>query len=119
LDRVSGAPSFADAYTRYYDPMIRLALVTTDSLPAAEDIVQDAFVELYRRWANVVDPGAWLRRVVTNRSTSWLRRHIVARRYAQRGQPAAEQPPPAPEDTAVRRALLQLRPRHRAAVFLR
>jgi RNA polymerase sigma-70 factor (sigma-E family) len=114
-----GEQSFAGAYAAYYDQMIRLALVTTGSVAAAEDVVQDAFVALYRSWDEVAEPGAWLRRVVVNRSTSWLRRLAVARRYAARAVPGTAQPPPTADDAAVRAALRRLRPRQRAAVFLR
>src|SRR5687767_6882462 len=65
---------FERAYAVHYDSLVRLALLTTGSVSAAEDVVQDAYVVLYQRWLDVVEPGAWLRRVVVNRSTSWLRR---------------------------------------------
>jgi RNA polymerase sigma factor (sigma-70 family) len=113
------AGSFAEIYESHYDPMIRLAYLTTASLPAAEDIVQDAFADLYRNLSRVDDPARWLHRVVVNRSTSWLRRLIVARRFAGRGQHRLDHPPPDPHDIAVRQALARLRPRYRAAVFLR
>jgi RNA polymerase sigma factor (sigma-70 family) len=111
--------SFAAIYDSQYDPMMRLAYLTTDSVAAAEDIVQDAFVDLYSHLPEVVDPVRWLHRAVANRSVSWLRRIIVARRYLHRAHAAVELPAPRLEDTAVRQALLRLRPRHRAAVFLR
>jgi len=111
--------AFETVYAELYDQLVRLALVTTGSLAAAEDIVQDAFMALYRCWPDVVEPGPWLRRVVVNRSTSWLRRLVVARRYAARAVPGAAQPPPTAEDAAVRAALRRLGPRQRAAVFLR
>jgi RNA polymerase sigma factor (sigma-70 family) len=114
-----GTVTFAEAYTAQYDPLVRLAYVTTGDLGVAEDIVQDVFAELYRKLPTVQSPEAWLRRSVTNRSVSWLRRVIVARRYLAKQTVSAHHDPPQPEDTAVRRALLQLKPRHRAAVFLR
>jgi RNA polymerase sigma factor (sigma-70 family) len=113
---------FAAAYAEHYDVLVRLAYVTTGSLVAAEDVVQDAFVALLRDWDSVEQPGAWLRRVVANRSVSWLRRLVVARRHAltagHLGRDGAVTPP-SPEDAAVRQALARLAPRHRAAVFLR
>jgi RNA polymerase sigma-70 factor (sigma-E family) len=114
-----GAPDFPAAYAAYYDPMVRLAYLTTGSMPAAEDVVQEAFTELYRRWAAVVEPAAWLRRVVVNRSISWLRRRLVARRHEHRYRPEPVEPPPSAEHAAVRDALAKLKPRQRAAVFLR
>lgn len=109
---------FDAAYQTHYDGMVRLAYVITDSMAAAEDIVQEAFVELYRRWPDVRDPRVWLHTVVVNRSRSWWRRLIVARRHVARGSPA-ESAPSAEDGTAVRQALLALNRRQRAAVFLR
>jgi RNA polymerase sigma-70 factor (sigma-E family) len=116
----SGADAgFAAVYAVHYDPMIRLASLTTGDAAAAEDIVQDAFVALYRRWPDVDEPAAWLRRVVANRATSWLRRRLVARRHAGRHLGPEVAPPPEDEDGAVRAALGRLSARQRAAVFLR
>jgi RNA polymerase sigma-70 factor (sigma-E family) len=120
--KLGGAPNrvgFNDVYGAHYDSLIRLAILTTGSVSIAEDVVQDAYVALFQQWPDVVEPVAWLRRVVSNRSTSWLRRRLVARRHEQRRVPAAEYPPPAAEDTAVRNALLRLSHRQRAAVYLR
>ncbi len=111
--------TFAEAYATQYDPLVRFAYVTTGDLGVAEDIVQDVFAELYRHMASVTTPEAWLRRAVANRSISWLRRVTVARRYLARGIVNAHHDPPNADDTAVRKALLKLKPRYRAAVFLR
>jgi RNA polymerase sigma-70 factor (sigma-E family) len=109
---------FAAVYTAHYDALIRLACLTTGDVATAEDIVQDAFVTLYRRWSEVREPAAFLRRVVANRSTSWLRRLLLARRHAAR--PPGRETEPTPEaDPAVRAALARLSGRQRAAVFLR
>jgi RNA polymerase sigma factor (sigma-70 family) len=99
--------------------MVRLAYLTTGSMPAAEDVVQEAFTELYRCCANVTEPAAWLRRVVVNRSISWLRRRLVARRHEHRYRPELVEPPPSAEHAAARDALAKLKPRQRVAVFLR
>lgn len=114
----SALDDFGALYRAHYDGMIRLALVITDSMAAAEDIVQEAFVELYRRLPTIRDPERWLHTVVVNRSRSWWRRFLVARRHVARGSPT-ELAPSAEEGTAVRQALLALNRRQRAAVFLR
>ncbi|MEH1127893.1 SigE family RNA polymerase sigma factor [Micromonospora sp. CPCC 206061] len=105
-------------YRTHYDGMIRLAYVITDSMATAEDIVQEAFVELYRRWPTVRDPESWLHTVVVNRSRSWWRRLVVARRHVARGSPP-ESSPSTEDGAAVRQALLALNRRQRAAVFFR
>jgi len=37
--------------------LVRLAFVMTGDRPTAEDLVQDAFLGLHRRWDALVDPG--------------------------------------------------------------
>jgi RNA polymerase sigma factor (sigma-70 family) len=54
--------------------MVRLARVLVDSPETAEDLVQDAFVHLHRRWGGVRDPQAYLHRSVVNACRSHHRR---------------------------------------------
>lgn len=109
---------FDAIYTAHYVPLVRLAYLTTGNLPAAEDVVQDVFVEWYRRRDDVDAPAAYLRRAVVSRCTSWVRRRVVERRYrAEPAHPTAASPNA--DVPAVRAALARLNPRQRAAVFLR
>jgi RNA polymerase sigma-70 factor (sigma-E family) len=114
----SALDDFGAVYRAHYDGMIRLAYVITDSVAAAEDIVQEAFVELYRHWPTVREPESWLHTVVVNRSRSWWRRLVVARRHVARGSPPLFSAS-AEDGAVVRQALLALGRRQRAAVFLR
>jgi RNA polymerase sigma factor (sigma-70 family) len=114
---------FDPVYAAHYAPLVRLAYVTTGSMPAAEDIVQDAFVEWLRRYDIVESPLPYLRRAVVSRCTSWVRRRIVERRHAgvvghPPGEPSAAASPDG-HSVAVRSALARLSPRQRSAVFLR
>jgi RNA polymerase sigma-70 factor (sigma-E family) len=109
---------FRQVYAEQFPTMVRLAYLTTGSLPAAEDLVQDAFVQLHRHWERVEHPVLWLRRAVVNRCTSWVRRRMLERRHARTAEPRTL-PGLSPDATAVRDAMARLRPRQRAAVFLR
>jgi RNA polymerase sigma factor (sigma-70 family) len=109
--------TFDVVYATHYAPLVRLAY--TGNLPAAEDVVQEAFADWLRRGTRVRDPVAYLRRAVVSRCTSWVRRRVLERRHAHTGQP---DPPDGatPDDVrAVRDALTRLNRRQRAAVFLR
>jgi RNA polymerase sigma-70 factor (sigma-E family) len=67
--------------------MVRLALLMTGDLAAAEDVVQDAFEQLHRRWASLRQPGsglAYVRSSVLNGCRSMHRRARVARKHAAR-----------------------------------
>jgi DNA-directed RNA polymerase specialized sigma24 family protein len=64
--------------------MVRLAVLLVDDLPTAEDVVQDAFVALYRRSDALRDPAAavaYVRASVVNLSRSVMRHRQVVRRH--------------------------------------
>jgi RNA polymerase sigma-70 factor (sigma-E family) len=110
------ATAFAAVYEARYAHLVRLARLVGDS-GRAEEIVQDAFVQLYRRWTRVEHPAPWLRAAVISGCRSAGRRRAVARRHDTETVDA-----PAPDDAealAVRDALGMLTPRQRAAVVLR
>lgn len=69
--------SFELYYRRDYRSLLGLAYVLTGSNTMAEDIVQDALTEAHRRWDTIArydDPGAWVRRVMVNKSKSRFRK---------------------------------------------
>ena len=69
--------SFNDYYHRDYRSLVGLAFVITGDHATAEDLVQDALTAAHRNWDRVSrydKPGAWVRRVLVNRSTSRFRR---------------------------------------------
>lgn len=85
---VTGGPSSFDAfYEREWRAAVTLGWSLTGSWAAGEDVAQDVFADVYRRWPHVStldEPGAWLRRAVINRSTSVHRRWAVEHRGAGR-----------------------------------
>jgi len=71
------AASVTALYAEHALGLVRLAVVMTGDRAAAEDIVQDAFLGLYRRWDQLPDmtaPLAYLRVSVVNGCKSALRR---------------------------------------------
>lgn len=105
---------------REYRGLLRAAWLLTGSRPAAEDLAQETAVRVVVQWPKVARadrPEAYARRVLLNTFLS-------ARRRAWRAEvPVADVPDSAAaagdgiED--LRRALLTLPPRQRAAVVLR
>jgi RNA polymerase sigma-70 factor (sigma-E family) len=62
--------------------LVRLALLLVDDRETAEDVVQDAFAALHRRWSQVGPPDTalpYLRTSVVNASRSVLRRRRTVR----------------------------------------
>jgi RNA polymerase sigma factor (sigma-70 family) len=73
-----------DLYRGHSVGLIRLAIVMLGDRVAAEDVVQDAFLGLYRHWDGLADPGkalTYVRSAVLNRCRNALRqRHHDVRR---------------------------------------
>ena len=113
--RITTLTTFEDVYQHQWLPLVRLATLTTGSLPVAEEIVQEAFVSLYRRWSAVDQPGAYVRIAVVHGCTDWVRRRQVERRHLQSQLPDRGSDSPEVLDDV----LGGLSPRQRAAVVLR
>jgi DNA-directed RNA polymerase specialized sigma24 family protein len=79
----SAAEAVAVLYEANALTLIRMAYVLLDDLPGAEDVVQEAFCGLYRRWDRLRDhDGAlyYVRASVLNGCRSVLRRRRCRRR---------------------------------------
>jgi RNA polymerase sigma factor (sigma-70 family) len=110
-------PAFEALYVGCYDRMVRLARLTSADTVPADEIVQDAFLQLLRAWPRVENPVGYLRVAVLNGCRSWGRRRSVAAR--RRGEPPQSWTVLDGDAVAVRDALAVLSPRQRAAVVLR
>jgi len=94
------ARSVTELFTEHHLGLVRLALLMVGDLATAEDVVQDAFEQLHRRWRGLRQQSSALdyaRTAVLNGSRSVLRRRLVARRHE--GRFAA--PPPYGADAAI------------------
>ena len=71
-------------YHEDYRRLVRLAWLLTRDQGQAEELVQDAFVDLHQRWSRLTDAKgirAYLRTSVVNRSRSSLRHLKVVQKY--------------------------------------
>lgn len=84
----TASPRLEALFRREYDGMVRLAFALVSDLAEAEELVQDAFVDVAERLPDLRAPGAYLRVAVVSRSRSLLRRRAVRRR----------RPPPLPDE---------------------
>jgi RNA polymerase sigma-70 factor (ECF subfamily) len=117
-------------YARHGGLACALATRMIGERSAAEDVVQDAFVAVWRRAAefdrNRCAPRTWLLAIVRNRCVDELRRRatVVKRTAELDDQPAALEDEPWPQawkqtcGAAIRAALAELPPEQREVVEL-
>jgi RNA polymerase sigma-70 factor (sigma-E family) len=109
------APSFTAVYEEWFESMVRVAYLLVGDLATAEDVVQDAFAQLHRRWGAVEQPAGYVRASVVNGCRQHHRRSARERaRYSQMLAPDA-----APETPDVLAAVARLPFRQRAALVMR
>ncbi len=86
VDRHSEADdAIGGLYAAHARGLVRLAWLLLHDVGDAEEVVQDAFVALHRRWPALQDPAsapAYLRRAVVNGARSALRHRGVVERHA-------------------------------------
>ena len=73
----------SDLYREHYRSLVRMAALLLDDVALAEEVVQDAFVQLHRSWSRVSEPSkrpAYLRSIVLNGARSRSRRRTLGRR---------------------------------------
>ena len=90
-------------FRAHYRRLVGLAMLLVDDRPTAEDVVQDAFAGLYRRWPHLRDHQAaltYLNRAVVNGGRDQLRRGRTATARLRRLSPVSEELPSA-ESAAV------------------
>jgi RNA polymerase sigma-70 factor (sigma-E family) len=100
-------PTLADLYYAHRLSLVRLAILLVDDLASAEDVVQDSFTGLWRRYGDELtgldNPLGYLRTAVVNNARSVLRRRKTARGYT----------PPHVPDAASAESVAMLSEEHR------
>lgn len=101
----------------------RAAYLLTGDHQAAEDLVQDTYVVLVRRWqkSGKVDPEAYVRRILYSRFVDgWRRRRLLELPWASPPDAAGvDEAGTATDRLTLRDALTRLTPRQRAVLVLR
>lgn len=110
------ADCFRALWDDEFDRQVRRAtLILAGDRAAAQDVVQNAFVKLHRRWGSVRQPVHYLSRAVLNGCRDELRRWTRVDRHATTPEVAEE----VPDLSWVLDAVAQLGWRDRAVIVLR
>ena len=102
-------------YRQHSLRLTRLAAAIVLDREVAQEVMQDAFVGLQRRWSSIENPAGYLQRSVVNLSIKALRRRKVAARYPVSAAPVIQNP----EIDETWLAVGKLNPRQRSVVLLR
>jgi RNA polymerase sigma-70 factor (sigma-E family) len=131
---MSADVAIAALYAAHWAGLVRLAWLLLRDDQLAEEVTQDAFIAVHRRWDTIRDPGratAYLRRAVVNGARSGLRHRGVEERYLAREQAertaSGSVPDPGPEQQTLElesrdvmiRALAALPQRQREVLTMR
>lgn len=81
--RVDHPVVFDEVYARAYPSMVRLAMTLVDRRADAEQVVQDAATEVFRRFETIDRPEAYFRTAVVNGCRRMLRRRSLDRRLIE------------------------------------
>ena len=123
LPAVSFREDFESFYARERRPVVGLAFVLSGSRSGAEDLAQDAFLTAYKKWDTIGtydNPGAWVRRVVSNNSVSSIRRRTAeAKALVRFGGSGFVVPEMSPDAMTTWAAVRNLPQRQAQAIALR
>jgi RNA polymerase sigma-70 factor (ECF subfamily) len=114
---------FEEVFDAEFAGVVRSVFVVCQDFGRAEDLAQEAFLELLRHWGRVARydrPGAWVRRVAIRKAVQVTKREArrpwFERRAAAGVLPVV--PAPAMADDALWAAVRSLSPQQRAVIAL-
>ena len=112
-----------DLFDDHYDRVVRTAFLIVQDWGRAEEVAQDAFVQLLRYWPRVSRhemPEAWVRRVAVRLAVRSVRREQLLTSALSRSEPPSTVPDPAEAAASadVLTALGRLPGKQRAAAVL-
>src|SRR4051812_34536373 len=121
--QIAGASerSFEAFFEDEHKDLVAALWLVTRNRHEAEEIMQDAFLKLWERWASVAkleDPTGYLYRTAMNGFRNRARRAGIALRKTVRLIPPDDELERVEERESIVRALAPLTPRQRAAVVL-
>lgn len=112
---------FGQIYTATYPRLVRTLWFVVHDHELAQEIAQDAFIELHRHWRKVRSydrPDLWVRRVALRKAQREAARNVRRRRVERSLHSADTEPQVELPDPELRAALLHLPPMQRAVVVL-
>jgi RNA polymerase sigma factor (sigma-70 family) len=113
-ERADDGTTFATFYRRELPGQIRRATLLVGDISTAQDLVHDAFADVFSRWGLFREPGPYLSTAVLNRCRDHGRRNAMSDRRLRLLLPDAGH-----DDEMLWDAVQRLPFNHRAVVVLR
>jgi RNA polymerase sigma-70 factor (ECF subfamily) len=119
-----GDHEFEELFDAEFPGVVRSVFVVCQDLGRAEDLAQEAFLELLRHWGRVSRydrPGAWVRRVAIRKAVQVTRREARRpwfERRAAAGTGAPDPPSPLAPNDDIWKAVRSLPAQQRAVIAL-
>ena len=121
-DLVGGRDAdFRDLYMATFARLVRTVWFVVHDHEQAQEIAQDAFVDLHRQWSKIRSydrPDLWVRRVALRKAQREAARSVRRLHAEQSHAPPEAVSDPALPDPDLRAAMLALAPMQRAVVAL-
>jgi RNA polymerase sigma-70 factor (sigma-E family) len=111
--------TFDEVFAAERAPLTRLVYLLVDSPAVAEDVVQEAFVRLYERFAGITNPAGFVRTVAVRLAIDWQRRRRTERAHLTAVRAPDDEPSGEPEHDEAFETLRRLRPERRLVLVLR
>jgi RNA polymerase sigma-70 factor, ECF subfamily len=112
------SPGFELLFRREFASVARTVFLIVHDRGSAEEITQEAFASLFRRWATISGydrPDAWVRRVAIRMAVRYARREVRRPTIERSGNTLDTDRLPDPD---LASAIASLAPRQRAAIVL-
>ncbi|NNN21196.1 MAG: SigE family RNA polymerase sigma factor [Acidimicrobiales bacterium] len=110
-------PDFVKFYEDNFVASVKIAYLIVQSHQLAEDIVQDSFFKVHKRWSKIDSPSSYLRKAVVNSCNSYFKHkkieRIVAPKLARRESIQID------DDDGMQDSIRQLPYKQQVAVILR
>jgi len=124
---IAGKGAFERFFKLHWSRVLAVVIRVTHDRGRAEELVQDTMLRLYRRWALVRNPEAWVYRVGLRMALNSVRSEIRRTNIERKAEVNAAATGPDPESTLqageeailVRRALAGMRERRAQLLILR
>jgi RNA polymerase sigma factor (sigma-70 family) len=76
--------SFREFYNRNYRDLVKLAFLFVRNIEVAEDITQDSFLSISKKYKELLNPDAYIRVALVNKCKTYIRSKVFERKKLEK-----------------------------------